>query len=337
MPAFLPPLALLIVLLAAICIAMHPKARTYGLASWVVAAVLAGLIYPKLYLDNLPTDYSRFLNYLLQIAMFGMGATLTIEDFQRILKMPKAVFIGAVLQFSVMPFLGWSLSKALSLPPEITLGMVLLGSSPGGISSNVITYLAKGNVALSVTMTAVSTLLAPVMTPLMVYVYARETIEVDYMKMFISIITTVVVPVAFGLIANILMKRIRIDPKRAEKFLALVSMIAICGICGLIAAKSQSQIVQVGLVLLLAVTLHNLLGYVLGYWGSRLVGLNVPDSRTVAIEVGLQNGGMAANLAIDVLKNASAAIAPALFAPVMNVSGSIIASIWAQNPSPKPE
>ncbi|MFM7517055.1 MAG: bile acid:sodium symporter family protein [Pirellula sp.] len=337
MPAFLPPLALLIVLLAAICIALHPKARTYGFASWVVAAVLAGLIYPKLYLDNLPTDYSRFLNYLLQIAMFGMGATLTIEDFQRILKMPKAVFIGAVLQFSVMPFLGWSLSKALSLPPEITLGMVLLGSSPGGISSNVITYLAKGNVALSVTMTAVSTLLAPVMTPLMVYVYARETIEVDYMKMFISIITTVVVPVAFGLIANILMKRFRIDPKRAEKFLALVSMIAICGICGLIAAKSQSQIVQVGLVLLLAVTFHNLLGYVLGYWGSRLAGLNVPDSRTVAIEVGLQNGGMAANLAIDVLKNASAAIAPALFAPVMNVSGSIIASIWAQNPSSKPE
>ncbi|MFM7932020.1 MAG: bile acid:sodium symporter family protein [Pirellula sp.] len=337
MPAFLPPLALLIVLLAAICIAVHPKARTYGFASWVVAAVLAGLIYPKLYLDNLPTDYSRFLNYLLQIAMFGMGATLTIEDFQRILKMPKAVFIGAVLQFSVMPFLGWSLSKALSLPPEITLGMVLLGSSPGGISSNVITYLAKGNVALSVTMTAVSTLLAPVMTPLMVYVYARETIEVDYMKMFISIITTVVVPVAFGLLANILMKRFQIDPKRAEKFLALVSMIAICGICGLIAAKSQSQIVQVGLVLLLAVTLHNLLGYVLGYWGSRLAGLNVPDSRTVAIEVGLQNGGMAANLAIDVLKNASAAIAPALFAPVMNVSGSIIASIWAQNPSPKPE
>jgi BASS family bile acid:Na+ symporter len=335
MPAFLPPLALLIVLIAAIVIAVHPKSRTYGFASWVVAAVLGGLIYPKLYLDYLPTDYSTFLNYLLQIAMFGMGATLTIEDFQRILKMPKAVFVGAVLQFSVMPFLGWSLSKALSLPPELTLGMVLLGSSPGGISSNVITYLAKGNVALSVTMTAVSTLLAPVMTPLMVYIYARETIEIDYVKMFLSIINTVVVPVAFGLLANILMKRFKIDPKRAERFLALVSMIAICGICGLIAAKSQSQIVQVGLVLLIGVTLHNLLGYLLGYWGSRFAGLNICDSRTVAIEVGLQNGGMAANLAVDVLKNASAAIAPALFAPVMNVSGSILASIWAQNPTPQ--
>jgi BASS family bile acid:Na+ symporter len=283
-------------------------------------------------LDYLPTDYSQFLNYLLLIAMFGMGATLTFEDFQRVLKMPKAVFVGAVLQFSVMPFLGWALSKALGLPPELTLGMILLGASPGGISSNVITYLARGNVALSVTMTAVSTLLAPLMTPLMVYLYARESVEVDYLKMFLSILNTVVVPVVLGLIANLLMRRLRIDPARAEKFLALTSMVAICGICGLIAAKSQSQILQVGPVLLVGVTLHNLLGYLLGYWGSRISGLNVRDSRTVAIEVGLQNGGMAANLAIDVLKNTSAAIAPALFAPVMNVSGSVLASFWAQSP-----
>lgn len=334
MPAILPQVGLVAVLLSAIVIAIHPKSRTYGFASWVVAAVLAGLIYPSLYLDYLPTDYSRFLNILLQIAMFGMGATLTLEDFQRVLKMPKAVFVGSILQFTVMPFLGWSLSKALMLPPELTLGMVLLGASPGGISSNVITYLAKGNVALSVTMTAVSTLLAPVMTPLMVYLYARETVEVDYLKMFLSIINTVVVPVALGLIANVILKRWKIDPMRAERFLALVSMVAICGICGLIAAKSQSQIVKVGALLLVGVTLHNLLGYGLGYWGSRISGLNVRDSRTVAIEVGLQNGGMAANLAVDVLKNASAAIAPALFAPVMNVSGSILASFWAQNPDP---
>jgi bile acid:Na+ symporter, BASS family len=332
MPWFLPQLGLLVVLVLAVLVAWHPKSRNYGFASWVVAAVLGGLIYPNLYLDYLPTDYSQSLNYLLQIAMFGMGATLTIEDFRRVLKIPKAVFVGAFLQFIVMPFLGWALSKALGLTPELTLGMVLLGASPGGISSNVITYLAKGNVALSVSMTAVSTLLAPLMTPLMVYLYARESVEVDYLKMFLSILNTVVVPVVLGLIANLLMRRLRIDPARAEKFLALTSMVAICGICGLIAAKSQSQILKVGLVLLVAVTLHNLLGYLLGYWGSRISGLNVRDSRTVAIEVGLQNGGMAANLAIDVLKNTSAAIAPALFAPVMNVSGSVLASFWAQSP-----
>lgn len=331
MPSWIPQLGLAWILVMAVMMAVHPKTRTYSFASWVVAAVLAGLIYPSLYLNYLPLDYSKFLNVLLQIAMFGMGATLTVGDFQRILKMPKAVFIGAVLQFSVMPFLGWGLSKLLGLPPELTLGMILLGASPGGISSNVITYLAKGNVALSVTMTAVSTLLAPVMTPLMVYLYARETVEVDYWRMFLSIITTVVVPVAFGLVVNDGLRRLKIDATRAEKWLALISMIAICLICGLIAAKSQGQIVKVGAVLLIGVTLHNLFGYLLGYWGSRLTGLDIRDSRTVAIEVGLQNGGMAANLAVDVLKNASAAIAPALFAPVMNVSGSMLASYWSQS------
>jgi len=314
----------------AIFIAWHPKSRVYAFASWVVVAVLAGLIDPGLYLNNLPLDYSKFLNVLLQIAMFGMGATLTVDDFVRILKLPKGVLVGAVLQFSVMPFLGWGVSKMLGLPPELALGMILLGASPGGISSNVITYLAKGNVALSVTMTAVSTLLAPVMTPLMVYLYARQNIDVDYVGMFWSILATVVVPVVLGLVFNGLMKWKKVDTAKAEVWLALVSMVAICLICGLICAKSQGQIAKVGLVLLVGVTLHNVFGYLLGYWGSRIVGMDEQDSRTIAIEVGLQNGGMAANLATDVLKNASAAIAPALFAPVMNVTGSILAAIWAQ-------
>jgi len=314
----------------AIFIAWHPKSRVYAFASWVVVAVLAGLIDPGLYLNNLPFDYSKFLNVLLQIAMFGMGATLTVDDFVRILKLPKGVLVGAVLQFSVMPFLGWGVSKMLGLPPELALGMILLGASPGGISSNVITYLAKGNVALSVTMTAVSTLLAPVMTPLMVYLYARQNIDVDYVEMFWNILATVVVPVVLGLVFNGLMKWKKVDMAKAEVWLALVSMVAICLICGLICAKSQGQIAKVGLVLLVGVTLHNVFGYLLGYWGSRIVGMDEQDSRTIAIEVGLQNGGMAANLATDVLKNASAAIAPALFAPVMNVTGSILAAIWAQ-------
>ncbi len=325
-----PEISLLVLLGIATIVAWHPKSRVYAFASWVVVAVLAGLIEPRLYLNNLPMDYSKFLTVLLQIAMFGMGATLTVEDFVRILKMPRGVLVGAVLQFSVMPLLGWTVSQLLGLPAELALGMILLGASPGGISSNVITYLAKGNVALSVTMTAVSTLLAPVMTPLMVYLYARQNIDVDYVGMFWSILATVVVPVLLGLVANGLMKRWKIDTGKAERWLAILSMVAICLICGLICAKSQGQIAKVGLVLLVGVTIHNIFGYLLGYWGSRVVGMNEQDSRTIAIEVGLQNGGMAANLATDVLKNASAAIAPALFAPVMNVTGSILAAIWAQ-------
>ena len=199
-------------------------------------------------------------------------------------------------------------------------------------------FRSKGNVALSVTMTAVSTLLAPVMTPLMFYLYAGETIEVDYQRMFQSIIETVVAPVLIGIIANAILQRLKVRWSVAERVLAAVSMIAICFICGLIAAKSQAQILQVGPLLFVGVLLHNVFGYVLGYAGSRVAGLNRQDSRTVAIEVGLQNGGMAANIAVDVLKNPAAAIAPALFAPVMNVTGSILASLWSQSkedPDPK--
>lgn len=315
----------------AIAIALHPRTRTYAFASWVVASVLAALLAPDVFLAQLPFAYKDVLTGLLQIAMFGMGATLTLADFHRILKMPWGVLIGFVLQFSVMPFLGWSVSNMLGLPLDLTLGMILVGASPGGISSNVVTYLARGNVALSVTMTACSTLAAPIMTPLMVYVYAREAVEIDYFAMFESILLTVVVPVVLGLIANAALTRMRCDPKRSERILAAISMIAICLICGLIAAKSQSQILQVGFSLLIAVTIHNIGGYLLGYYGAKLVRLDEADCRTIAIEVGLQNGGMAASLATEVLKRQSAAIAPALFAPVMNVTGSILAAIWSRS------
>jgi len=325
---------MVLVWIAATAIAITPKTRTYAFASWVCAAVLAALLYPKFFLGALPMKYGDFLFLLLQIAMFGMGATLTIADFVRVLKMPMAVLIGFVLQFSVMPFLGWSISSALGLPPELMLGMVLLGASPGGISSNVITYLAKGNVALSVTMTACSTLAAPIMTPLMVYLYAGQSVDVDYQGMFRSILTTVVAPVVAGIAVNWVLMKAKVDASLSEKILAATSMIAICMICGLIAANSQALILQVGVVLMIGVTLHNVFGYMLGYWGSRICGLTEQDCRTVAIEVGLQNGGMAANLATEVLKKDAAAIAPALFAPVMNVSGSILAAIWSRRIPP---
>jgi BASS family bile acid:Na+ symporter len=322
-----------IIVATAIAIAIHRRTREYGFATWVVAAVLVALIYPPAFLEYLPLPYKDVLTLLLQIAMFGMGATLTLQDFARILKMPWGVLIGFILQFLIMPFLGWGLSKLFGLPVDIALGMILLGASPGGISSNVVTYLAKGNVALSVTMTACSTLAAPIMTPLMVYLYAREELSIDYVGMFANILWTVAVPVVLGILTNALLTRMRIDPKRSERVLAIISMIAICGICGMIAANSQQQILQVGWILLLAVTLHNLLGYLLGYWGSRLAGLSQADCRTVAIEVGLQNGGMAANLATGVLRRETAALAPALFAPVMNVSGSILATVWSRSPT----
>lgn len=324
--------AVFVVVAAAGVIAIHPRTRTYGFAAWVVAAVLVGLIAPPALVGRLPLDNPLLVTRLLQIAMFGMGATLTTGDFVRILQMPKGVVVGAVLQFTAMPLLGWAVSRALDLPVELALGMILLGSSPGGIASNVITYLARGNVALSVTMTAVSTLLAPVMTPLMVYVYARRTVDLDYAEMFSSILATVVAPVAVGLVANAVLTRCRADRRVAERLLAITSMVAICLICGVITFRSRARVEHVGGLLLLGVVLHNVGGYLLGYFASRLVGINRQDSRTIAIEVGLQNGGLAANLAVEVLKIPGAAIVPALFSAVMNVTGSVLASIWARHP-----
>ncbi len=317
--------------LAALSVALHSKMRTYSFATWVIGIVTVGILYPKPFLELGPIKGVAMLSYLIQIAMFGMGATLTFGDFARTLRMPKPVAVGFVLQFSCMPILGWSLSTLLRLPPEIALGVILVGSCPGGVSSNVITYLAKGNVALSVTMTACSTLAAPIMTPLMMYLLAGESIPVDHVGMMKSIFMTVFVPVIAGLVFNAFLTRNQWATARTEGYLTTLSIIAICIVCGIIAANSSNEIRNAGAALLLAVLLHNNIGYVLGYWGSKFAGCNEADSRTIAIEVGLQNGGMAAFLATTVIQKSSAAVAPALFGPLMNVTGSLLAAWWSKN------
>lgn len=329
-------------LATAIAVTVEKKTRIYAFAIWVVAGVVAGVFYPdRFLLMNLPgfKDPVRGIDqisWLISLAMFGMGATLTLDDFYRVLKMPKGVATGFVLQFSLMPLLGWSVAKLLGFPPEIAAGIILTGSCPGGVSSNVITYLARGNVALSVTMTACTTLAAPVMTPMMMFLLAGQTVPVNYWEMMKSIALTVVGPVVAGLIVNQVLTRLRIHTKSLESGLAVLSIIAICWICTIIAANSHEALQSMAWLLLIGVLLHNGLGYLLGYGGSRLAGLNEVDSRTIAIEVGLQNGGMAANLATNILKNANAAIAPAIFAPVMNITGSLLATWWSQHP-PKQE
>jgi len=315
----------------ALAFAMHSTMKTYGFAAWVVVVVISALLYPASFLQLGPIKGVDSLTYLIQIAMFGMGATLTHADFLRVLKMPKGVVLGFALQFSVMPLLGWSIATVLRLPPEIAVGVILVGCCPGGVSSNVITYLAKGNVALSVTMTACTTLASPIMTTSLMYLLAGQSISIDYFEMFRNICLTVFAPVIAGLIFNLLMNRWKLGGAAMDRYLAVVAMIAICLICGIIAANSSSDIKQVGPILLTAVLLHNLLGYLLGYIGAKWFGMNEADSRTIAIEVGLQNGGMAAMLATKVLKLSSAAIAPAIFAPVMNVTGSLLAAWWGRS------
>jgi BASS family bile acid:Na+ symporter len=278
---------------------------------------------------------------LIQIIMFGMGTQLTLGDFRRVFTMPKAVLVGMVLQFTIMPFVGKFLAMTFTNDPEVAAGIVLIGSCPGGVASNVMAFLAGGNVALSVTMTACSTLIAPIMTPTMTQFLAGTYVEVKFVAMMVAIFKMIIVPIVGGLIVNALLTRAgRAHPglRRTSEFimkgLPYLSMFSICFIIAIITALSREALLAGGFVIaiIFAAVLHNFAGYLLGYWGARLCRLNETDSRTVAIEVGLQNGGMASGLAIDVLKSDLAAIPPAIFGPWMNMSGASLASWWAARP-----
>jgi BASS family bile acid:Na+ symporter len=324
-------MAVLITCLACLASSIRPI-RTYAFAVWVLAFVGVAYFLPVLFLRWGGIVGSDMVSPLIQVAMFGMGATLTLQDFSRVLKLPKAVAIGIVLQFCVMPFSGWLLAKIFRLPNEVAVGVILIGACPGGVASNVITYLAKGNVALSVTMTAFSTLLAPIMTPLMMSLLAGKMIEVPFVAMMLQIVWVVIFPIAFGLVVNMIAVWQRWNPETIERVLSLVAMTAICFVCAIIVAKAHDSLNIVGPMLVGVVALHNLGGYWLGYWGSRLCGLDESACRTVAIEVGMQNGGLGATLATTVLKSSQTALASAIFAPWMSVTGSILAAWWRKRP-----
>jgi BASS family bile acid:Na+ symporter len=306
-----------------------PNLHGFGFTLSVALAVAASMTWPSLFSRWGSFETKVLIVPLIQLIMFGMGTTLSLGDFTRVLKMPWPVFVGMALQFGVMPFVGWSLATILGFPPLIAAGVVLVGSCPGGVASNVITYLAGGNVALSVTMTACSTLLSPLMTPTMMKLLAGQFVPVDFWRLMMDIIKMIVVPIVLGLIAN------RLLHGRApwiKKSLPFVSMAGIAIIIAIITSLSRDSLLAVAPLLLVAVVVHNAVGYVIGYLGARLLRLDERDARTVAIEVGLQNAGMASGLAISALKSSDAGLAPAIFGPWMNASGSILASYWRRRP-----
>ena len=291
----------------------------------------AGLLFPEALRNWAGFETTRLIVPLVQLIMLGMGATLGPQDFARALRMPKAVGLGMLLQFSVMPLTAAMLAYLFGFPRTVAAGLILVGSCPGGVASNLMTYLAKGNVALSVTMTTVSTLMAPLMTPLAMRLLAGQYVPVEFGAMMISIFNMIVLPVGVGLILNRVLRGYSV---RLHSLLPFVSMAGICTIIAVITSHSRDSLLQLGLGLVAATLLHNLTGYVLGYWGARLSGLSEIEARTVSIEVGLQNGGMASGLAVNVLRSTDAALAPALFGPIMNVTGSLLASWWGKRPAP---
>lgn len=304
----------------------HPFAFSF----WVTAFVLLALFMPAIFTRWGEMPASKAVSPLIQVIMFGMGTTLSARDFARVLVRPKAVCVGMLLQFTVMPLTGWLLTQVLPMPSEVAAGVVLIGACPGGVASNVITHLARGDVALSVTMTACSTMMAPVMTPLMMRLLAGAYIEVPMMNMLVSIVNIVVLPTAAGLLANYALQRLRLRGAWVDSLLTAVAMLAICIVIGIIVAQSRHYLLSVGPMVALAAVIHNAVGYALGYVGAKWLSMNETESRTVSIEVGMQNGGMATALATDVLQSPPAALAGAIFGPWMSISGSLLAAYWRQ-------
>ena len=310
----------------------HAKFRGFAFSLWVMTLVAAAMFRPELFQKWGTFDQKTLIVPLIQIIMFGMGATLCVADFTRVLTVPRAVGIGMLLQFTIMPLTGAGLAMVFGFPPEVAAGVVLIGSCPGGVASNVMVYLSRGDVALSVTMTACSTLVSPVLTPLAMKLLAGQYIEIEFTTMLVAILKMIIAPIVLGLIANKLLTRYSLLGPKMERTLSLIAMVSICYIIAIITSLSRDQLMTVGLSLIVVAVAHNAIGYLLGYWCAYFTGLDETTRRTVAIEVGLQNGGMASGLAVNVLKSSNAALASAIFGPWMNISGSILASWWRGRP-----
>ena len=268
---------------------------------------------------------------MLGVIMFGMGLTLSPKDFRIVFSRPKDILIGCLAQFTIMPLLAWGLVWAFSLPKELALGVILVGCCPGGTASNVITYLAKGDLALSVGMTATSTLFAPFLTPLLVWLMAGTMVEVDTIGMLLSIVYVVIAPIIVGLLCQHFLSKLT---NRVVPYLPAFSSIAIALVVGIIVSHNADRLLVGGLLVVLVVVLHNLCGLGLGYLIGRLLGLAEPKKRAISIEVGMQNSGLASSLAtLHFATYPLATIPGAIFSVWHNISGALVARLYTRNTS----
>jgi BASS family bile acid:Na+ symporter len=371
-----------------------PALRGYQFTAWIVAAVVAAMIYPAAFLRLGPVDLRNpwIMLFAIQAVMFGMGTQMSLRDFAGVAKMPWGVFVGVFCQFTIMPLLGYTLAKAFHFPPEVGAGLVLIGSCSSGLASNVMSFVARANLPLSITLTAVATLMAPVMTPLWMKALAGTMVDVSFFKMMLEIVQMVIVPIGAALlhdylkhaspggwrtvlrlaatgaawlaflalggwnlvitnvptgavpwvglvgflmgavIAGVVYHALTLRWPALDRYMPLVAMLGILYVVAVITAKGREQLLAIGGLLFVAVAIHNAAGYVLGYWMSRAMGLDRQSARTVAIEVGMQNGGMAAGLADAMGKAGTVGLAAALFASWMNVTASILANYWRRRP-----
>jgi BASS family bile acid:Na+ symporter len=387
------PLLILAFVTLAFAVRGFQKLKGFSYTLWIFTAVTAAMFFPQYFVSAGDFKFKLLIVPLLQIIMFGMGSQMSLNDFTGVIKMPKGVIIGVVSHYIIMPLVGFSIAKMFSFPPEIAAGIILIGCVPSGLASNVMSFLAKANLALAVTVGAISTLLSPFVTPLLMKLLGGQFIEVSFWNMMLDILNMIILPIVAGFIFNlfskegtsrrsliiqllsytviivltnlvfmksknagfaefaihflktmgwffflpmagaILMKRlVKGDSKFMEKALSMISMVGIAVIVTIITASGQESLLKVGGLLVITSLLHNLSGYVLGYSLSWVTGLPERDRRTIAFEVGMQNGGLASGLALQMGKVATVGLAPAIFGPLMNVTGSILANWWRGKP-----
>jgi bile acid:Na+ symporter, BASS family len=394
-PAWWHPLAVLLTVALAISLRFIPKLRGYQFTAWIIAAVTAAMIFPQAFSKwgdfDLQNKWVKLL--VVQTVMFGMGTQMSLHDFAGVAKNPRGVLVGIVCHFSVMPLIGLALTRIFHFEPEIAAGIILIGSCSSGLASNVMAYIAKSNLALSVTVTAMTTVVAPIITPLWVKYLAGADVPMSYFAMMMEIIKLVIVPIgaallhdylkhakpkrrtivlglaaasagwlgfiAFGgwawlherlpeaglisasvfgffcaaVVAGVVYHQLTRVVTKLDSWLPVASMAGIVYFTTITTAAGRDNLMQVGLLLFLASAIHNLLGYLCGYWLSRASGLDEDSARSVAFEVGLQNGAMASGLAAQMGKLGTIGLAAAIFSPWMNVSGSILANYWQKRPA----
>lgn len=366
--------------------------KGFSYTVWIFAAVSTSMLYPSLFIQVGSFELKKLIVPLLQLIMFGMGSQMSFDDFKGIIKMPKGVFLGVILQYTIMPLVGFTLASLFKFPSEIAAGILLIGCAPSGLASNVMSYIARANLALAVTLAAVGTILSPLLTPLLMKLLAGQYIEVDFWAMMNEIINIIILPIIAGFVFKLFNSEIVELKKKViqitsflsliilknlifhvsgsievsslwseilsdtiwflllpalvgyfvkiyltkwfqiEKVLSLLSMFGIAFIITIITAAGRDNLIQVGVLLILVSLIHNLSGYFLGYTVARIFRLPKSDCRTIAFEVGMQNGGLASGLALQMGKLATVGLAPAIFGPLMNITGSSLATWWRNRP-----
>lgn len=388
------PLLIAFFILLAISVRGFSSFKGLSYTIWIFTAVTASMFYPDYFISYGNFQFKVLIVPLLQVIMFGMGSQMSLNDFSGVIKMPKGVIIGVGSQFFIMPVVALAISMLFNFPPEISAGIILVGCVPSGLASNVMSYIARANLALSVTITAISTLLSPFTTPFLMKLLGGQFIQVNFWSMMLDILNMIILPIVAGFIFNLfntgrekprakfmqlviffiiilLTNLVFLKARQAgfsefilslskslgwffflpamgalilryflkgektimDKILSLLSMTGIAVIITIITASGRDSLLQVGALLMLTSLLHNISGYSFGYGIAWIFRLPEKDRRTIALEVGMQNGGLASGLALQMGKIATVGLAPAIFGPLMNITGSALASWWRGKPT----